>query len=32
MEGKKFETGNQFYDWNEKRLGIYRIYIKEEVG
>ena len=30
-EGKKFETVNQFYDWNEKRSELSNLYIKEEV-
>lgn len=30
-EGKKFETVNQFYDWNEKRSELSNLYTKEEV-
>lgn len=30
-EGKKFETVNQFYDWNEKRSQLSNLYTKEEV-
>jgi hypothetical protein len=30
-EGKKFETVNQFYDWNEKRSELSNFYTKEEV-
>lgn len=29
-EGKKFETVNQFYDWNEKRSELSNLYTKEE--
>ena len=29
-EGKKFETVNQFYDWNEKRSQLSNLYTKEE--
>lgn len=30
-EGKKFETVNQFYDWNEKRSELSNLYTKEKV-